>query len=281
METTMSDLIPYQSNQTMSSTEISQLTKKKKSDIHQDIKIQLLDKLYGVKDDGKNHHKEIQGITIKLDNRGYWSDVRLDRYHTDILISGYEVKYRAAIIKRWYELEHSQLDVKPEPLKLNNAKAAQTLSSIAGSMAKTFGYKGTQALLVADKATKRILGVSPLEVMDEQLISDVQDALLTPTELGQLIGKKKLEVNPYLESHGLQTHRRSKSGSIIWELTDLGMEHGGVYLDVGKAHTDGVPVQQIKWAKTKILAFLETVKDEATSNVIHAEFKQESLDLGE
>ena len=88
----------------MTSTEIALLTGKRKSDIHVDIKQQLLLGLYGI-DGGDFHHEQIQGLMIVLDNRGYWSEVNLDRYHTDILVSGYEVKYRAAIVKRWHELE--------------------------------------------------------------------------------------------------------------------------------------------------------------------------------
>ena len=62
--------------------------------------------LYGI-DGSEMNHEQIQGLTIVLDNRGYWSEVNLDRYHTDILVSGYEVKYRAAIVKRWHELEEA------------------------------------------------------------------------------------------------------------------------------------------------------------------------------
>lgn len=31
----------------------------------------------------------------------------LDRKHTDVLITGYSLKYRAAVIERWHELEMS------------------------------------------------------------------------------------------------------------------------------------------------------------------------------
>ncbi|POZ52989.1 phage antirepressor KilAC domain-containing protein [Methylovulum psychrotolerans] len=96
------------SSLTMSSTDIATLTGKQKKHVHKDIKDQLLISLYGLKDGQDLDHEQIQGITVVLDNRGYWSEVLLDRYHTDILISGYEVKYRAAIVKRWHELESAQ-----------------------------------------------------------------------------------------------------------------------------------------------------------------------------
>ncbi|AMK75624.1 MULTISPECIES: Rha family transcriptional regulator [Methylomonas] len=93
---------------TMSSLEIAELTGKLKKHVHQDIKSQLLVNLYGLKDGQNLDHEKIQGISVILDNRGYWSEVLLDRYHADILVSGYEVKYRAAIVRRWHELEAKQ-----------------------------------------------------------------------------------------------------------------------------------------------------------------------------
>ena len=93
---------------TMSSTEIAQLTGKRKSDIHQDIKTQLFIGLYELKDGGNFHHEQIQGITVVLDNRGYWSEVLLDHEHTLTLMTGYDVKARHTINKRWLELETKQ-----------------------------------------------------------------------------------------------------------------------------------------------------------------------------
>lgn len=90
--------------QTMTSTEIALLTGKEKKHVHRDIKEQLLLGLYGI-DGPKMDLIDIKGIFVILADNGFWSEVRLDRYHTDILVSGYEVKYRAAIVKRWHELE--------------------------------------------------------------------------------------------------------------------------------------------------------------------------------
>ena len=91
---------------TMSSTEIAELTGKEKSNIHRDIKEQLFFNLYEI-DASDLKDGQIQGLTVVLDERGYWKEVLLDKYHTDILVSGYEVKYRAAIVKRWHELEQT------------------------------------------------------------------------------------------------------------------------------------------------------------------------------
>ena len=90
---------------TMSSTELAEMTGKQKTNIHRDIKVQLLIGLYGLEDDSKLNDVKIQGLTVVLDNRGYWQEVYLDREHTLTLITGYDVKARHAINKRWMELE--------------------------------------------------------------------------------------------------------------------------------------------------------------------------------
>jgi hypothetical protein len=99
------------------SSEIVELTRKDIGNVHRDIKSQLMAGLYGIdiKDDSNLNHNKIQGVTVIFDRRGYWGEVRLNRYHADILVSGYEVKYRAAIVKRWHELEEQSRFEKPTP----------------------------------------------------------------------------------------------------------------------------------------------------------------------
>jgi len=93
--------------QTMSSVEIAQLTDKRHDNLLADIRIQIYAGLYGHEIETlKISYPTIQGLTVVIDEHTKRTkEIHLDRYHTDILISGYEVKYRAAIVKRWYELE--------------------------------------------------------------------------------------------------------------------------------------------------------------------------------
>jgi anti-repressor protein len=101
----MKNLPSLNNGQTMSSTEIAALTGKEKSHVHRDISVQILSNLYGVKANPNLDGIDIKGIFIKKRDNGQISEFLLDRYHADILVSGYDVKYRAAIVKRWHELE--------------------------------------------------------------------------------------------------------------------------------------------------------------------------------
>lgn len=116
----------------MSSKEIAKLTGKSKSDIHVDI-WNMLKQLYSIgKDDGNFHHHKnhkvtvTEGVVACFDNRGYVSEFLLDRRHTEILITGYDVVRRAAVIDRWFKLESGagrpavECDWRNNPAQLRN-----------------------------------------------------------------------------------------------------------------------------------------------------------------
>lgn len=86
--------------QMMSSKEISVLTGKRHADVIRDIRI-MAEQL----DDANLRHEEYQQLT---DERGYTSEILLNKDLTTCLVSGYNVQLRMAIIKRWNELEAQQ-----------------------------------------------------------------------------------------------------------------------------------------------------------------------------
>ncbi|MEX9843299.1 phage antirepressor KilAC domain-containing protein [Providencia rettgeri] len=114
---------------TMSSREIAELTGKNKADVHVDV-WNMLSQLYSInKDDGKIHHVKnqqvnlIDGIIVSFDVRGYVSEFNLDRYHTEVLVTGYDLKRRAAVIKRWYDLETGKAKPAIDPMVALNDPA--------------------------------------------------------------------------------------------------------------------------------------------------------------
>ena len=104
----MSQIVPFQNNlNAMSSTEIAALTGKQKKIVHRDIKEQILFGLYGITDGTDMYHVDIKGISFTFDERKYINEIHLDREHTLTLVTGYDVKSRHLINKRWLELESS------------------------------------------------------------------------------------------------------------------------------------------------------------------------------
>ncbi|KJZ11107.1 hypothetical protein TW86_13420 [Halomonas sp. S2151] len=75
----------------------------------QPTRIEFRELMRKYREPSKDHPKlgfdEIQGLSIDRDEEGRKVGYSLDRYHTETLVTGYDVKRRAAVIKRWYALE--------------------------------------------------------------------------------------------------------------------------------------------------------------------------------
>ncbi len=86
-----------QNIKTMSSREIADSTNKEHSHVIRDIKLML-----SQIDDPNMDDTDFKEI---FDNRGYTSEIRLNKDLTFTLIAGYNSKVRYRIVKRWQELE--------------------------------------------------------------------------------------------------------------------------------------------------------------------------------
>ncbi len=116
------------------------------------------------------------------------------------------------------------------------------------------GITGNQAALALDKVYRRCTGFSLLETAGIQLVSPVQEQVLTPTELGKQFGLSARRINEVLAGMGYQYNIEGH-----WEPLGEGLNHS-VLLDTNKRHSDGTPVKQLKWY-TSVLPALEQSLD--------------------
>ncbi|PHM39261.1 hypothetical protein Xmau_02865 [Xenorhabdus mauleonii] len=124
--TNMNNIAPVTQAVTMSSREIAELTGKRHTDVIRDVWA-MLEQLYELNKDDANlrHHKNqqvkiVDGVIAVIDNRGYVSEFLLDRRHTEILITGYDVKRRAAVIDRWFALESGTAKPQASQMPIGN-----------------------------------------------------------------------------------------------------------------------------------------------------------------
>lgn len=95
----------------MGTKEIAKLVGKRNGNVIRDV-WDMIEGLNGISKDSsnlshdKNQHVMVAtGVVACIDSRGFVSEFLLDRRHTEILITGYDVKRRAAVIDRWFDLE--------------------------------------------------------------------------------------------------------------------------------------------------------------------------------
>ena len=213
--------------QTMSSREIAELTGKEHKHVLADIR-NMCESLKIQSTEFSGDYKDDKGRTYPCFN--------LPKRESLILVSGYSVELRAKIIDRWQELENNLVET---PIQ----KVAVTFEALL-KIATLAGFEGNQAVLSADKGTQKLIGVSPLKLIDStHLVAAKQELTLNPTQLGQLMAEPKSarKVNTLLQEKGLQERVADQ-----WVATEKGRVFSEL-LDTGKKHSDGTPIKQLKW----------------------------------
>lgn len=132
-----------------------------------------------------------------------------------------------------------------DPVK--QATEALKIAPLAVRAARALGLDKNSAAISANQFVRKLTGLNLLEGFGvTHLVAENRDALFfTPTELGKMLGGLSAQkVNLLLAGAGLQ----AKMGE-AWKPLDAGKDFSRLY-DTGKKHSDGVPVQQIKWSDT-------------------------------
>lgn len=211
----------------MSSREIAELCGKEHKHVLADIR-NMCESLEIDSAEFSAQYKDTTGRTLPCFN--------LPKRETLILVSGYSAELRAKIIDRWQELENNLVET---PIQ----KVAITFEALL-KIATLAGFEGNQAVLSADKGTQKLIGVSPLKLIDStHLVAAKQELTLNPTQLGQLMVEPKSarKVNALLQEKGLQEKVADQ-----WVATEKGRVFSEL-LDTGKKHSDGTPIKQLKW----------------------------------
>ena len=144
-------------------------------------------------------------------------------------------------------------DVLPSIRKTGKYEVKQTTDlklkfELTKMLLEPAGITGNQLTLALDKVYRTNTGESLLAQTGVELKAPTQSQLLTPTQIGErLDGRSAKAINLLLQDLGLQR----KVGK-EWELTQLGRDSGGVYLDTNKRHSNGTPIRQIKWPDTTV-----------------------------
>ena len=215
---------------------------------------------------GKEHYNVIRDIKVILENNpdkeftalnfevSEYTDVTgrklpeylLTRDGCMLLIMSYTgpkaMAIKTAYIKRFNEMEQllKQRTVMPQSELDPITRERLDVYSLVLEKA---GIQGNQLALALDKAVRAKTGESALKLTGVQLEAPQQEHLATPTELGKQVGASAIKINKILAEAGLQFRNTNDE----WTPTKEGLDAGATLLDVGKAHSDGTPVRQLKW----------------------------------
>ena len=208
----MTNLSQVVNVQTMSSLEIAELTGKQHKNVLADIRkmlTELEEEPAEILAGDKNQQFKFQ--SAYLDAKGEPRVCfQLPKRECLILVSGYNVKMRAAIIDRWQELETKQEQPRPQ-LEYTPAQRAEVDFKAIMGIAKIANVPDHYALQEAAKIASRASGCDITRLVtqgkDMNNVPD-KDVMLEPTELGKHFGLSGKAMNEKLKDLDLQYKHR-------------------------------------------------------------------------
>lgn len=153
-------------------------------------------------------------------------------------------------------------EVVPDIMHTGGYSTKQTLSEDLKAVQVVLepaGITGNQLSLALDRAYKSYTGRSALEAAGVQLIAPTQNQLLNPTDIGKQFGLSAIRVNQVLAGAGYQHKIADK-----WEPLEPAKPYA-VMQDVGKTHSDGTPIRQLKWDSSILAVFEELLQQDEAS----------------
>lgn len=149
---------------------------------------------------------------------------------------------------------HEQAD--QNRLKANWNRSVAELAKSYSAIYVALGIRGPQRLLAVENAMREKENIEmgqiaplpgPAQTSNNRYAAIIADRLISPTQIGQAIGKNARQVNLLLEDFGLQV-REGKE----WIPTP---DAKGLYewVETGKRHHSGAPVTCLRWRETAIL----------------------------
>jgi phage antirepressor YoqD-like protein len=238
MRDNMNNILSLNNVPTMSSTEIAQLTGKEVKHVHRDIKVQLIEGLYSIdtKASPNLDRIDLKGIFVIHRNNGQIKEIKLDREHTLTLITGYDVKSRHAINKRWIELE-TELNKPKTALEL--AREQVVLLELIEEQEKKIAQK--DELIIASNEASIKAG----EILVREFVKSVDIIDLGEKQFYQWMRDQKIIMESRQPYQDYVTR-----GFFTWKPTEE--EHGGKF-----RYTLRITPRGKIWLAARYMAYLD------------------------
>ncbi|WP_129141538.1 Rha family transcriptional regulator [Modicisalibacter coralii] len=208
---------------TMSSREIADLTGKQHKNVMADIR-SMCEQLDISSAEFSAQYQDSTGRSLPC--------FKLDRYHTEVLVTGYDVKRRAAVIKRWHDLESGSA----QPVGVSASQ--KDMIEGAGAFLDALRVEGSSRITCmkafAASNCPQYLPLIPDYAVDAPAIAGGGSSLPTASASDLLkrhaAGVSAAFFNKVCHSQGIleKKSRTSSKGKEVgyWCLTHLGLEYG-------------------------------------------------------
>lgn len=166
---------PADTQLTMSSREIAELTGKQHKDVIRDIRV-MLDAL---QKDGA----DLRHVREDKDARGYTAMFHLNRELTDTLLTGYSIPLRRKVVARWHELE---------------AKTTQPAFQIPATLSAALRLAAEQAEQIEQQQAQLAITAPKAQALDRIAQADGEMCI---TNAAKTIGVQPKKLFEWMERH--------------------------------------------------------------------------------
>ena len=164
-----------------------------------------------------------------------------------LLVMGYTgetaMKFKLAYIQRFNEME-TQLKEQARAPEVISLKSLNEHMDTATKVLIQTGLSGNQRAIALNELAKKTIGVDYLELMGINLTKEQDEVLLSPTEIGEIIGISNQMVNKILKDLGYQN---KEENSKFWLPTEKGLKNGAHIVNVYRRASAG-SINQLKWS---------------------------------
>ena len=164
-----------------------------------------------------------------------------------LLVMGYTgetaMKFKLAYIQRFNEME-TQLKEQARAPEVISLKSLNEHMDTATKVLIQTGLSGNQRAIALNELAKKTIGVDYLELMGINLTKEQDEVLLSPTEIGEIVGISNQTVNKILKDLGYQN---KEENSKFWLPTEKGLKNGAHIVNVYRRASAG-SINQLKWS---------------------------------
>ncbi|OCQ53555.1 Phage regulatory protein Rha [Photorhabdus australis subsp. thailandensis] len=199
---------------TMSSREIAKLTGKNHADLCRDIRV-MLSALYSGEEKDYIRNADLLYFTNQcvgcvqydITNPNAW-EYHLDRRHTEILITGYDVKRRAAVIDRLVLLESNTRKSVKSQSGLPEYRRARTLKMSVDAVSNLFNLMPHLSNESKQCAAANI--INPIVGFEAVPLPVLEEKYYTAGEVGKMLDLSANKIGRIANEHNLKTEQYGK-----------------------------------------------------------------------
>ena len=164
-----------------------------------------------------------------------------------LLVMGYTgetaMRFKLAYIQRFNEMEAELKERAKAADSITLKNLLEHMKLVSQALSET-NLTGNQKAKLLNELAKKTIGIDYFDLIGVNLEEPLDEVLLSPTEIGEIVGISNQTVNRILKDLGYQN---KEENSKFWLPTEKGLKNGAHIVNVYRRASAG-SINQLKWS---------------------------------